>query len=436
MRARKSIRLLMLLCAMAILFAVPAHAVSTSGTVGNGFTWTMRDNVTMVISGTGALPDGDRHLVLDWYKQGTKVEHLVFEEGITYIGDYNFYRYNSPTYKKIQSVTIPTSVTQIGKYAFCNLSNLDSVYISDLAIWCTMLHESSSNPLDNKADLYLNGELVDNLVIPSSVDHIGAYAFKGCTSLTSVEVHANIKSVGAFAFNTCSNLKEIRFLGDAPEFGDYVFTLTELTAYYPAANPTWTADKLQDYGGKVVWVPIQCEGDHNEVVDTGEAPSCTQSGLTDGTHCSLCGEIIKEQTKIPATGHSYGAWKIVTAATVEAEGLEKRTCGDCGKKEEWTIAKLEPEVTEPPVTEPETTEPEISEPEATEPEFTEPEVTKPLETEPENTQSGNTEPQSTEQKHNVQKKVADTTTVFIVVGLILLLVGAATVVVLRKKKHS
>ena len=64
-----------------------------------------------------------------------------------------------------------------------------------------------------------------------------------------------------------------------------------------------------------------------------------------------------KQTELPANGHSYGEWTVSKAATVEAEGEEKRVCSGCGKEETRPIAKLDPQPTEPKPTEPKPTEP-------------------------------------------------------------------------------
>lgn len=44
---------------------------------------------------------------------------------------------------------------------------------------------------------------------------------------------------------------------------------------------------------------------HTEVADEAVAPTCTETGLTEGVHCSACGVIIKEQQVVPAAGHHY-----------------------------------------------------------------------------------------------------------------------------------
>ncbi len=43
---------------------------------------------------------------------------------------------------------------------------------------------------------------------------------------------------------------------------------------------------------------------HTIVIDAGKAPTCTEPGLTEGSHCSLCGEVIVAQTVIEATAHA------------------------------------------------------------------------------------------------------------------------------------
>ena len=67
---------------------------------------------------------------------------------------------------------------------------------------------------------------------------------------------------------------------------------------------------------------------HKEVVDAGKAATCTETGLTDGKHCSVCGEIIVAQTEIPALGHSYDA--VVTEPTCTEQGYTTYTCTVCG----------------------------------------------------------------------------------------------------------
>ena len=72
----------------------------------------------------------------------------------------------------------------------------------------------------------------------------------------------------------------------------------------------------------------------------GKPALCTETGLTDGVKCSVCGLILTEQEEIPAKGHAYGSWKTVKQPTYDAEGLQERVCAnDASHKETKTIAK-------------------------------------------------------------------------------------------------
>ena len=71
---------------------------------------------------------------------------------------------------------------------------------------------------------------------------------------------------------------------------------------------------------------------HTEVTDPSVDPTCTESGLTAGKHCSVCGYVITAQTAVPATGHSFGAWEIWWEASCTMDGCEGRGC-NCGEYE-------------------------------------------------------------------------------------------------------
>ena len=78
---------------------------------------------------------------------------------------------------------------------------------------------------------------------------------------------------------------------------------------------------------------------HTEVKDAAVEATCTSTGKTEGSHCSVCGTVIKAQTEIAKKAHTYGSWKVVKSVTCTVDGSKERSCTECGKKETQAIAK-------------------------------------------------------------------------------------------------
>ncbi len=89
---------------------------------------------------------------------------------------------------------------------------------------------------------------------------------------------------------------------------------------------------------------------HTPVKDEAVAPNCTESGLTEGSHCEVCGEVLVEQETVPAAGHDYSA-SVTKEATCAEEGIETYTCTRCGDSYTEAIpVKEHTPVTDPAVT--------------------------------------------------------------------------------------
>lgn len=132
------------------------------------------------------------------------------------------------------SITIPPSVSFIGKDAFIYCDNIDKVYITDLAKWCKIdFANQYSNPLNGGASLFLKGVEVKGLSIPGSGE-LGNYAFYGCKSITNLIIPASVSSIGDWAFAGCKNIANITFYpGNLTWIGSSAFEgctgLTSLT---------------------------------------------------------------------------------------------------------------------------------------------------------------------------------------------------------------
>ena len=150
--------------------------------------------------------------------QGCK--NSVIPDGVTSIGSNAF---NSCI--SLSSVTIPDSVTSIGGYAFYECNSLEAVHITDIGKWVAInFGDEEANPLYYAGNLYLNGELVTDLVIPDGVTSIGDYAFRGCESLTSVTIPDSVTNIGRGAFQDCYSLTYVTIPDSVTSIGDYAFS--------------------------------------------------------------------------------------------------------------------------------------------------------------------------------------------------------------------
>ena len=66
---------------------------------------------------------------------------------------------------------------------------------------------------------------------------------------------------------------------------------------------------------------------HTEVIDAAVAPTCTETGLTEGKHCSVCSTVLVKQEPVLALGHDYSAKKTLPDCT--KGGYTTYTCTRC-----------------------------------------------------------------------------------------------------------
>ena len=165
----------------------------------------------------------------------TGCKNTSIPNSVEIIGDNAFRDCNGLT-----SVTIPESVTSIGNYAFYDCTGLEEVHISNVAAWCGVYFgNSSANPLYYAENLYLNGALLTELVIPGGVKEIKGYAFYKCTGLTKVVIPNSVTNIENYAFRGCSGLASVTSLATtAPYVNRYSFDgiSSSATLYYPVGS--------------------------------------------------------------------------------------------------------------------------------------------------------------------------------------------------------
>ncbi len=76
---------------------------------------------------------------------------------------------------------------------------------------------------------------------------------------------------------------------------------------------------------------------HTTVIDAAVTPTCTESGLTEGSHCSVCDEVIKEQEIIPAPGHDIVNGICKNCKQTELQCMQSNHPYDNDCDQTWTI---------------------------------------------------------------------------------------------------
>ena len=190
------------------LSAVTAFAEDTSsstgGTASDGtdtykYEYTVNDGNATITKFLGPVGSANPNFY------DIKIPSELGGHPVTGLGEYSFAanpydgHQGNPLCSKIRSVTIPQSVTSIGKRAFDGCSALTTLSLGE------------------------------------KIKTIGNYAFENCTSLTGVTIPQSVTSIGYYAFEGCTNLNPLTIKGPITSMGNYAFAgstyLTSLTLY-------------------------------------------------------------------------------------------------------------------------------------------------------------------------------------------------------------
>ena len=121
---KRLLSLLLAICLVAGLLPTSAFAaqVLKNGSCGGNVTWTVTDDDTLTISGTGAMVNSGS----SWGGYSELITSVVVEEGVTSICDSAF-----KDCKKLTTVTLPAGLTSIGASAFEGCYSLTGIVIPD-----------------------------------------------------------------------------------------------------------------------------------------------------------------------------------------------------------------------------------------------------------------------------------------------------------------
>lgn len=186
-----------------------------NGSCGENSTWSLSDDGTLTISGTGSTHDyvsGIRGVgtvaASPWGDANMRalIKRVIVENGITRIGNELF-----AGLAQAETISLPKSVCAIGDYAFLWCNSLGSMDLSS----CTSLTSIGIGCFRDCA--------VETVSLPDSIEVLPNEAFDDCGQLKEVSLPASLKTIGNYAFGGCEVLEHVTIPPTVSRIGDGAF---------------------------------------------------------------------------------------------------------------------------------------------------------------------------------------------------------------------
>lgn len=155
---------------------------------------------------------------------------LSLPSNLATIGSYAFQNCNG-----ITSLTIPENLTSIGSNAFSGCNNITQLTWNAINLTTNggittsnITKVTIGNKVQNIPEYFVSSSKITSVSIPSSITTIGECAFVGCKGLTSLNIPDNVTTIGQSAFNGCSNLTKLILGKGLTTIRDYAFQGTNI----------------------------------------------------------------------------------------------------------------------------------------------------------------------------------------------------------------
>ena len=160
-----------------------------------------------------AIPDSVTLIEGNAFYMCTSLSEIVIPNGVITVGESAFYGCEA-----LCNVTLGAGVIEIGDYAFSACPALKKIEVSEKnTSYCAIdgnLYTADCVILVQ----YAVGCETESFTVPEGVIAIGAGAFRGCESLTSISFYGSVISINDYAFDGCTSLKRVCYAATSPEW--------------------------------------------------------------------------------------------------------------------------------------------------------------------------------------------------------------------------
>ena len=193
------------------------------------------------------IPDTVTTIYPSAFEKCTSLEEIVIPKSCSIIYG-NAFR----SCTNLKTIILPSSLSKCDLNCFWGVGSNKNVYFEGtLEQWRNMdVSDSYATPCNNGANLYINGTLLTNLIIPDdwtyirdsifedvkslqsivigeNVEKVGYAAFSGCTGIKYIQMGPNVQTISPNAFSGCTNLESINLPDQLTEISNYSFSCCE-----------------------------------------------------------------------------------------------------------------------------------------------------------------------------------------------------------------
>ena len=167
------------------------------------------------------------------------LKSIIITDNVQEIEEFNF-----EACTELTNVTIGKGISDIYDSVFNNCHNVKNIfYLGTIKDWCNINFES--HPFDSYksgGNLYVGGQLVEDLIIPDGISKINEFAFQRCFSLKTITLTNDVTEIEDYAFRDCNSVKEILWPVSVKKVGVDAFVndnYDTLTINYMGQSDDW-----------------------------------------------------------------------------------------------------------------------------------------------------------------------------------------------------